>query len=118
MKTECLAALAAVSALSLPLAGVAQGQSNPPRQPSERNGLNEQLDHLNATIDRRLAHGRMSKDDAENARREITDIQAEATDTRLRDGGTISEADHFALQDRVNKLKAKIDSERVASHSQ
>jgi hypothetical protein len=97
---------------------VAPAQDQAPTRvspPTERNGVNEQLRRLNVTIDRRLAHGRISKDDAVAAHREVNDIQAEVTDDRLHNGGQVSERDHFALQDRINKLREKIDSERTGA---
>jgi hypothetical protein len=68
-------------------------------------------------IDRRLAHGHISKDDAAAAHREVDDIQSDLADVRLRNGGQVPSDEHFRLQDRVNKLKEKIDSERIGAPS-
>jgi outer membrane murein-binding lipoprotein Lpp len=80
--------------------------------PSARNGLNEQLDRLSATIDRRVAHGRMSLQDAERARREVNNLQAETSDDRVKNGGQLTEADRFRLQARISQLKAETDQAR------
>ncbi|HSZ51636.1 MAG TPA: hypothetical protein VK801_08695 [Caulobacteraceae bacterium] len=118
MKTACLAALAVLAALSSPVVAFTQ-TSAPPRAPppSERNGVTEQLHRLSITIDRRLAHGHISKDDAAAAHREVDDIQSDLADVRLRNGGQVPSDEHFRLQDRVNKLKEKIDSERIGAPS-
>ncbi|HEY1926498.1 MAG TPA: hypothetical protein VGG92_03455 [Caulobacteraceae bacterium] len=118
MKTACLAALVAFAAFSCPVAGLAQTTA-PPRAPppSERNGVTEQLHRLSITIDRRLAHGHISKDDAAAAHRDVDDIQSDLADVQLRNGGQVPSDEHFRLQDRVNKLKEKIDSERIGAPS-
>ena len=114
MKTACLAALVTFAALSSPAAAPAQDTA-PPRAvpPTERNGLNEQLRRLDAAIDRRLAHGHISRHDAAGAHREVFDIQSDLSDTRLRNGGQVPPDEHFRLQDRVNKLQDQIDRERT-----
>jgi hypothetical protein len=117
MKTAFLAVLTTLAALSSPLVVVAQAAPPPAGPPTERNGLNEQLRKLDVTIDRRLAHGRISKDAAAAAHREVYDIQSDVTDARLRNGGEVSVDEHFRLQDRVNKLREQIDSERIGSPS-
>ncbi|HEX4741331.1 MAG TPA: hypothetical protein VH353_08380 [Caulobacteraceae bacterium] len=114
MKTTCLVALVVFAALSSPAAAPAQNTA-PPRAapPTERNGLNEQLHRLDVSIDRRLAHGHISKHDAAAAHREAFDIQSDLADARLRNGGQVPSDEHFRLQDRVNKLQEQIDSERI-----
>ena len=114
MKTACLAVLVVLAALSSAVAAFAQATPPPPAaSPTERNGLSEQLDRLNVTIDRRQAHGHISRDDAAAAHREVYDIQSDVADARLRNGGQVSVDEHFRLQDRINKLQAQIDSERT-----
>jgi hypothetical protein len=115
MKTVCLAVLAAFAVSSSPFVALAQEEEPTVGQPTERNGFNEQLNRLSATIDQRLADGRISHDDAIDAHREVNDIQAEAAEVRLRNGGRVPEGDHFGLQDRINKLREKIDDERIAA---
>ena len=114
MKIACLATLATLATLSAPAAAPAQDTA-PPRvaPPTERNGLNEQLHRLDVSIDRRLAHGHISKHDAAAAHREIFDIQSDVADARLRNGGQVPSDEHFRLQDRVNKLQEQIDRERI-----
>ena len=116
MRKACLAALVALAALPTPAAVAAQTTA-PPRAPppSERNGVTEQLNRLSITIDRRLTHGHISKDNAAAAHREVDDIQSDLADVRLRNGGQVPPDEHFRLQDRVNKLKEKVDSERIGS---
>jgi hypothetical protein len=118
MKTACLTALVVLAILPSTSATLAQTTA-PPRAPppSERNGVTEQLQRLSITIDRRLAHGHISKDDAAAAHREVDDIQSDLADVRLRNGGQVPSDEHFRLQDRVNKLKEKIDSERIGAPS-
>ena len=118
MKTACLAALGVFAVLSSPAAIAAQTTAPPHAPPpTERNGVSEQLHRLSITIDRRLAHGHISKDDADAAHREVDDIQSDLADVRLRNGGQVPSGEHFRLQDRVNKLKEKIDSERIGAPS-
>jgi hypothetical protein len=118
MKTACLTALVAFAVLSSPVAALAQTTA-PPRAapPTERNGMTEQLHRLDITIDRRLAHGHISRDDAAAAHQEVYDIQSDLADVRLRNGGEVPSDEHFRLQDRVNKLREKIDSERMGAPS-
>ena len=118
MKTACMAAVVVFAALSTPAAVPAQDTA-PPRAapPSERNGLSEQLHRLDVRIDRRLAHGHISKHDAAAAHREVYDIQSDLADVRLRNGGQVPSDEHFRLQDRVNKLSEKIDSQRIGPPS-
>jgi hypothetical protein len=114
MKIARLAALVVFAALSSPIAVLAQATA-PPRAapPTERNGLDEQLHRLDVTIDRRLAHGHISRHDAAAAHRDVYDIQSDVADVRLRNGGQVPSDEHFRLQDRVNKLRERIDSERI-----
>lgn len=117
MKTACLAALVAFAAMSSPVVALAQATAPPASPPTERNGLNEQLNRMNLAIDRRLAHGHISKDAAAAAHREVYDIQSDVQDVRLRNGGQVPVDEHFRLQDRVNKLQEQIDSERIGAPS-
>jgi hypothetical protein len=92
---------------------IAQNPPSAVQPPSARNGVNEQLDAISARIDRRLARGRLSRDDATAAHREVDDIQAEAGEDRLRDGGQLSEADRFAIEARIHRLEEQIEGERT-----
>jgi hypothetical protein len=111
MKTILIAALAA-AALSCSDV-VAQNSRPTVPQPSARNSINEQLDAIGARIDRRLARGRLSKNDAAQAHQEVDDIQAEASEDRLHDGGQLSETDRFAIVARIHQLEARIEGERT-----
>ena len=113
MKSACVSALVVLAALSSPVGALAQGAPPAVAPPSERNGVSEQLRRLDATIDRRLARGHISKDDAAAAHREVYDVQSDVADVRLHNGGEVPSDEHFRLQDRVNKLQQKIDSERI-----
>ncbi|HEY2049242.1 MAG TPA: hypothetical protein VGH03_07855 [Caulobacteraceae bacterium] len=118
MKTARFAALVVFATLLSPAEVPAQDTA-PPRAspPTERNGLGEQLHRLDVGIDRRLAHGHISRHDAAAAHRELYDIQSDLADVRLRNGGQVPSDEHFRLQDRVNKLSEKIDSERTGPPS-
>jgi len=72
---------------------------------------------LSARIDRRLARGQLSRFDADKAHREINDLQAEASDDRLQNGGRLKEADRFGLKARITRLKEAIDKERTSGAS-
>ncbi len=109
MKKALLAALAAAGAASVQVSASAQTAPTVAHHPSARNGLNEQLDQLSARIDRRLARGQLSQRDADKTHREINDLQAEASDDRLQNGGKLKEADRFGLQERIIQLKEEID---------
>ncbi len=71
-----------VGAIS-PGGGIARSAGPSAQQPSARKGINEQLNAITARIDRRVARGRLSRNDAMRARREIDDIQAQASEDRL-----------------------------------
>jgi len=113
MKTVVLAVLAAAATAALPALAVAQPAPGPVQAPSARDSLTEQIDRLSATIDRRLARGRLTQLQADQAHRQINDLQAELSDDRLKNGGQLSEADRFGLQARISTLKAQIDRERA-----
>lgn len=117
MRKAILAALAAAGAASVQVSAVAQNAPTVAHHPSGRNGLNEQLDQLSARIDRRLARGQLSQQVADNAHREINDLQAEASDDRLQNGGQLKEADRFGLQARITQLKDEIDRDRTTGAS-
>jgi hypothetical protein len=112
MKSLVLAFLAA-AALAPGLAG---GQPDRPTldHPSAFNTLTEQLSEVSARIDHRQADGRLAKQAAEEARREVNDIAAELDDERLQGGGQLGERDRFALQERIHQLVVKIDGESAA----
>lgn len=113
MKPVYLAILMAVS-LSPDLAN-AQTMNYAPPPPAGRDGLDGQLDAMAARVDRRLAHGHLSAEQAVDAHRQINDLQSEISDDRSRDGGRLSEADRFDLQSRIRALKAAID--QTGSHT-
>jgi len=113
MNMVFLAALAAAGAASVQAPASAQNAPTVTHSPSARNGLSEQLAQLSARIDRRLARGQMSQHDADKTHREINDLQAEASDDRLQNGGQLKEADRFSLQDRITQLKEEIDRDRT-----
>ncbi len=109
MKTLVMALLAALFVSSVD--AVAQPERPTLDHPSARNTLSEQLGEINTRIDHRVADGRLSKEDADVARREAYDIDAEAADKRLQNGGELSERDRFALQERIRQLVGRIDRE-------
>jgi hypothetical protein len=112
-----LAALAAAGATSLTLSVAAQTAPTATHRPSARNGLTEQLDHLSARIDHHLARGQISQHDAVKAHREINDLQAEASDDRLQNGGQLREADRFGLQARITQLQEEVGRDRTTGAS-
>ncbi|HEY2658511.1 MAG TPA: hypothetical protein VGI79_02235 [Caulobacteraceae bacterium] len=76
------------------------------------NGVRDQLDQLSARIDRDLAQGRLSQKQAEQARRQVNDIAAQASTLRERHGGTLTVADHFAIHAQIERLDNQIHGER------
>jgi hypothetical protein len=93
----------------------AQAMNYAPPAAVGRDGLNGQLDAMAARIDRRLALGHLSSQQAVDAHRQINDLQSEITDDQSRNGGHLSEADRFDLQARIRALKAMIDG--TGSHT-
>jgi len=117
MKKALLAALAVAGAASVQVSASAQNAPTVSHVPSARNGLSEQLDRLSARIDRRLARGQISQRNADKTHREINDLQAEASDDRLQNGGQLKVADRFGLQARITQLKEEIDRDRTTGAS-
>ena len=113
MNKAFLAALAASGVAWVQAPASAQNAPPATHHPSARNSLNDQLDQLSARINHRLARGQISPHDADKTHREINDLQAEASDDRLQNGGQLKEADRFSLQDRITQLKEEIDRDRT-----
>jgi hypothetical protein len=112
MKTVVLALIAAVACASAAVGA----QPNQPTidHPSARNLLDEQLSEVSARIGHRLADGRLTQRQAHEAQLVINDIQSEAADKRLQDGGQLTEQDRFGLQERIRQLIDQIDRESGA----
>jgi hypothetical protein len=117
MKMAILAALAAAGAASLLVSANAQNALTITPHPNARDSLGAQLDQLSARIDRRLARGQISQHDADTTHREINDLQAQASEDRLQNGGRLKEADRFALQGQITQLKEEIDRDRTIGAS-
>ncbi len=112
MKTLTICAMAMIA--SAPVPALSQDAPASLQHPSARDPFVEQLRAVAARIDRREADGRLSRDDADHARLEINDLEAQIADVRVRDGGQLTEADRFALQDQIHKLEDKLNAERPA----
>jgi hypothetical protein len=109
-----LAAAAAVSiGATLPSAVLAQAElGSPSAGPSASNGVRERLDQLGDRVDRGVRQGQLSPKEADEARRRIDDISAQASTDRERDGGRLTEADRFDILAQIDRLGGEIRWQR------
>lgn len=110
-----LAAAAAISVgATFPSTALAQAElSGPSGGPTAPGGVREQLDQLSARVDRGLREGQLSQKAADEARRRINDIAAQASTDRERDGGKLTEADRFDITAQINRLGSEIHWQRT-----
>lgn len=113
----CLGAVVAAASLAASLPGLAAAQTGPLQLPNARPpalGANEQLDALNARIDRELAAGRLSPADATEAHRQVNRIEDETSADREAHGGRLTDTDRFALQGEIDHLRDELHNGHVA----
>ena len=109
-----LAAAAAVSiGATLPSHALAQAEPvSPSIGPSAQNGIRERLDQLGDRVDRGLRQGQLSPREADETRRRIDDISAQASTDRERDGGRLTEAHRFDILAQIDRLGGEIRWQR------
>lgn len=76
-------------------------------------GIWERIGFLQARIDRAVANGSLDRVEARNSRYELNNIRRDAARLRRSDGGRIDYADRGRLQNRLDRVAARIHSRRA-----